>query len=119
LPRCAARIDSRSPQQKFAHSPDEQANLREELKNLLAKEIPLEDLVPQLTTETQKEEALMLSYEVISSNQINCRGGSAVYHKLVDLLGLPSLEAREPCSRLRSGLQASLQNLAVIHNLSA
>ena len=90
---------------KFAPSPDEQAGLREELKNLLAKEIPLEDLVPQLPTEAQREEALMLSYEVISSNQINSEE-AVVYQKLVDLLGLPA----ETVSRLEA---AALQNLAV------
>lgn len=90
---------------KFAPSPEEQDSLREELKNLLAREIPLEDLVPQLTTETQKEEALMLSYEVISSNQINAEE-AVVYQKLVDLLGLPP----ETISRLET---AALDNLAV------
>jgi urea transport system ATP-binding protein len=90
---------------KFAPSPDEQGSLREELKNLLAKEIPLEDLVPQLSTEAQKEEALMLSYEVISSNQINAEE-TVVYQKLVDLLGLPA----ETVSRLEA---AALQNLLV------
>jgi urea transport system ATP-binding protein len=89
---------------RFAHTPDEQANLREELKNLMAKEIPLEDLVPQLTTEAQKEEALMLSYEVISSNQINSQE-AAVYQKLLNLLALPP----ETVSRLEA---AALQNLA-------
>jgi urea transport system ATP-binding protein len=90
---------------RFAPSPDEQAGLREELKNLLAKEIPLEDLVPQLTTEAQKEEALMLSYEIISSNQINAEE-AVVYQNLVDLVGLPP----ETVSRLEA---AALQNLAV------
>lgn len=73
---------------KFAHSPDEQATLRDDLKDLLAKEIPLEDLVPQLTTDTQREDALMLSYEVISSNTIN-QTEAVVYQKLLNLLNLP------------------------------
>jgi urea transport system ATP-binding protein len=68
--------------------PDEQASLKDDLNNLLAKEIPLEELVPQLTTQTQKEEALMLSYEVISSNQINA-AEALVYQKLLGLLNLP------------------------------
>jgi urea transport system ATP-binding protein len=70
----------------------------------MAKEIPVEDLVPQLTTEAQKEEALMLSYEVISSNQINSQE-AAVYQKLLNLLALPP----ETVSRLEA---AALQNLA-------
>ncbi|MBD2427909.1 urea ABC transporter ATP-binding protein UrtD [Phormidium sp. FACHB-1136] len=73
---------------KFAHSPDEQATLRDDLKDLLAKEIPLEDLVPQLTTDAQREDALMLSYEVISSNTIN-QTEAVVYQKLLNLLNLP------------------------------
>ncbi|MGB3309136.1 MAG: urea ABC transporter ATP-binding protein UrtD [Nodosilinea sp.] len=89
---------------KFAHSPDEQASLRDDLKNLLAREIPLEDLVPQLTTQAQREEALMLSYEVISSNQIN-QSEAVVYQKLLALLGLPP----ETVSRLEA---AALEELA-------
>lgn len=90
---------------KFAHDSDEQASLKEDLKHLLAKEIPLEELVPQLANESQKEEALMISYEVISSNQINS-AEAAVYRKLLDLLGLPA----ETVSRLEA---AALQDLAV------
>jgi urea transport system ATP-binding protein len=90
---------------KFAPNPDEQANLRSELRNLLAKEIPLEELVPQLVTAADKEEALMLSYEVISSNQINAQE-AVVYQKLLDLLGLPP----ETVSRLEA---AALENLAL------
>jgi urea transport system ATP-binding protein len=90
---------------KFAPNPDEQANLRSELRNLLAKEIPLEELVPQLITAADKEEALMLSYEVISSNQINAEE-AVVYQKLLDLLGLPP----ETVSRLEA---AALENLAL------
>jgi len=89
---------------KFAHAPEEQAELRDDLKNLLATEIPLEDLVPQLTTSAQREEALMLSYEVISSNQIN-QGEAVVYQKLLSLLGLPP----ETVSRLEA---AALEELA-------
>jgi urea transport system ATP-binding protein len=73
---------------QFAQNPNEQAELKEQLKNLLAKEIPLEDLVPRLTSEAQREQALMLSYAVISSNQINDTE-AAVYQKLVSLLNLP------------------------------
>jgi urea transport system ATP-binding protein len=89
---------------KFAHAPEEQAELRDDLKNLLATEILLEDLVPQLTTPAQREEALMLSYEVISSNQIN-QGEAVVYQKLLSLLGLPP----ETVSRLEA---AALEELA-------
>lgn len=73
---------------QFAPSSEEQTALREELSNLLAKEIPLEELVPRLTTDAQREQALMLSYEVISSNQINPIEAAA-YQKLLALLDLP------------------------------
>jgi urea transport system ATP-binding protein len=89
---------------KFAHSPEEQATLRDDLKDLLAKEIPLEDLVPQLTTAAQREEALMLSYEVISSNTIN-QTEAVVYQKLLNLLNLPP----ETVQRLEA---AALEELA-------
>ncbi len=89
---------------KFAHAPEEQGELRDDLKNLLATEIPLEDLVPQLTTPAQREEALMLSYEVISSNQIN-QSETVVYQKLLSLLGLPP----ETVGRLEA---AALEKLA-------
>ncbi|MGF1570060.1 MAG: urea ABC transporter ATP-binding protein UrtD [Nodosilinea sp.] len=89
---------------KFAHNPDEEASLREDLKNLLAKELPLEELVPQLETPAQREQALTLSYEVISSNQIN-QTEAIVYQKLLSLLNLPP----ETVSRLEA---AALENLA-------
>ncbi|QQE64722.1 urea ABC transporter ATP-binding protein UrtD [Leptolyngbya sp. BL0902] len=88
---------------KFAHSPDEQASLRDDLRDLLAKEIPLEDLVPQLATEAQKEDALMLSYEVISSNTIN-QTEAVVYQKLLNLLNLPP----ETVQRLEAAALAEL-----------
>lgn len=89
---------------KFAYSPEEQASLRDDLRNLLAKEIPLEDLVPKLTTDTQREDALMLSYEVISSNTIN-QTEAVVYQKLLNLLNLPP----ETVQRLEA---AALEELA-------
>jgi len=59
--------------------------------------------VPQLTSDAQREQALMLSYEVISSNQIN-ETEAEVYQKLVSLLNLPP----ETVSRLEA---AALENL--------
>ncbi|NMF84061.1 urea ABC transporter ATP-binding protein UrtD [Nodosilinea sp. P-1105] len=90
---------------KFAHAPEEQASLREDLKDLLAKDIPLEELVPQLTTPAQREQALMLSYEVISSNQIN-ETEAIIYQTLLNLLDLPPDTVR----RLEA---AALEELAV------
>ncbi|TVQ55822.1 MAG: urea ABC transporter ATP-binding protein UrtD [Spirulina sp. DLM2.Bin59] len=74
--------------QQFSDDPAHQAELREELKNYLGKEIALETLIPQLATETEREMVLRLSYEIIHSNTIN-QAGSAVYQKLLELLALP------------------------------
>lgn len=74
--------------QRFADSPDLQADLREELKNYLGKRLPLEELVPQLKTDAQRELALRLSYEVISYNDINANEARE-YRHLLNLLALP------------------------------
>ena len=74
---------------QFAQDPAEQSALKTELKDLLAKRMPLKELVPQLTTESQREQALMLSYEVIKTDQINLSEASA-YQQLLALLDLPA-----------------------------
>ena len=89
--------------QQFSSDSEERAQLKADLNNLLGKNIPLEELVPQLTTDAQREQALMLSYEVISSNQINPIE-ARLYQQLVTLLGLPP----ETVSRLEA---AALENL--------
>ncbi|MEM6426145.1 MAG: urea ABC transporter ATP-binding protein UrtD [Cyanobacteria bacterium P01_H01_bin.119] len=73
---------------RFADDSALQADLREELKNYLAKRLPLEELVPQLKTPSQKESALKLSYEVISYGDIN-RQEAQEYQHLLNLLNLP------------------------------
>ena len=82
---------------QFASATDDQAALKIELKDLLAKRIPLEELVPQLQSPAQREQALMLSYEVIGANKINPAEASA-YHKLLTLLAL----SPETVSRLEA-----------------
>ena len=82
---------------QFASATDDHAALKTELKDLLAKRIPLEELVPQLQSPAQREQALMLSYEVIGANQINPAEAST-YHKLLTLLELPP----ETVSRLEA-----------------
>lgn len=74
--------------QQFSDDPAHQAELREELKNYLGKEISLETLVPQLTNEGERETVLRLSYEIIRSSTIN-EAGSMVYQKLLELLNVP------------------------------
>jgi urea transport system ATP-binding protein len=75
--------------QQFAHSPEDQGAIRRQLEDLLAKALTLEELVPQLQTESQREQALMLSYEVICVNRIN-QSEAIVYQKLLQLLDLPT-----------------------------
>lgn len=87
---------------QFAPATEDQAALKTELKDLLAKKIPLEELIPQLQTPAQREQALMLSYEVIGANQINTAESSA-YHRLLTLLDLPP----ETVSRLETATQIS------------
>lgn len=87
---------------QFVDDPEQQAFLKNELKDLLVKRIPLDELVPQLTTDPQKEEALMLSYDVIAANEVNAAEAST-YRQLLSLLDLPP----ETVSRLEA---AALNN---------
>ncbi|NEP60091.1 MAG: TerB family tellurite resistance protein [Symploca sp. SIO2G7] len=82
--------------QVFASTPAAQEAVRQELQGYLIQDIPLEELVPHLTTEAEKEFVLRLGYEVISSSArtpdealIN-QDEQAIYQRLVELLGLPS-----------------------------
>ena len=74
--------------QQFASDGEEQDALRQELQAYLAKDIPLEELVPLLQDPEQRETALKLSYEVICSNTINSTEAK-VYQQLVELVALP------------------------------
>ncbi|MGF1525038.1 MAG: urea ABC transporter ATP-binding protein UrtD [Leptolyngbyaceae cyanobacterium] len=85
---------------QFVQDPEERAALQNDLKNLLAKEIPLEELVPRLDTTAQREQALMLSYEIIAANQIN-QAEATVYQTLLTLLNLPP----ETVSRLEAAVR--------------
>jgi len=73
---------------QFVSDREEQTHLQEELQNYLAKDIPLEDLVPLLKTPEDRELALKLSYEVICTNQINAQEARE-YQYLLQLLQLP------------------------------
>lgn len=74
---------------EFAGSLMHQMELyKKELKNYLARNIPLEELVPKLKTISDKQKVLKLSYEIIRSNEIN-EQEVVVYQKLLQLLDLP------------------------------
>ncbi|MBD2256805.1 urea ABC transporter ATP-binding protein UrtD [Pseudanabaena sp. FACHB-2040] len=90
---------------QFAPDSASQEALREELQGLLAKRIPLEELVPLLKTPQQQELAVKLSYEVISSNTIN-ETEAGVYQHLLSLLNLPP----ETVARLEAAALESLKS---------
>jgi hypothetical protein len=80
----------------FAKTPQHQKKLQQELQEYLVQNIPLEDLVPQLETEAERQLVLKLGYEVIASSarspeepNINSEEAQA-YQKLVELLALPA-----------------------------
>ncbi|MBF2034378.1 MAG: TerB family tellurite resistance protein [Leptolyngbyaceae cyanobacterium T60_A2020_046] len=79
----------------FAQNPEHQAKLRQELRDYLMQNLPLEETVPQLNTLEEREMVLRLGYEVISSSArtedealINNEEADA-YSRLVALLNLP------------------------------
>lgn len=82
--------------QVFATTSEDQESIKQELQGYLVQDIPLSELVPNLTTEAEKEFVLRLGYEVISSSArtpdedlIN-QDERATYQELVALLDLPS-----------------------------
>ncbi|MEM9448629.1 MAG: urea ABC transporter ATP-binding protein UrtD [Cyanobacteria bacterium P01_E01_bin.6] len=87
----------------FSPDPDHQDDLKQELRDYVAKELPLEELVPQLKTSEDKELALKLSYEIISSNQIN-QQEAALYQQLIQMIGLPF----DVVHRLETEVRASM-----------
>ena len=96
--------------QVFAPNSDSQEAIKQELKSYLVQDIPLEELVPKLNTQTEKEFVLRLGYEVISSSArtpdedlIN-QDEQAIYQKLVQLLDLPSITVE----RIEQSAQAAL-----------
>ena len=73
--------------EQFATSEEHRQELQSELRDYVSKEIPLEDLVPQLTTPAEREQALKLSYSVIGVHNINAQEAQ-LYQRLQVLLGL-------------------------------
>jgi hypothetical protein len=80
----------------FASNPGQQAALRDELRDYLMQNLPLEELVPKLTNPAERELVLKLGHQVISASArtpgedlINKEEADA-YTRLVSLLNLPS-----------------------------
>lgn len=70
--------------------------LRQELRDYLMQNIPLEELTPKLQTDEERELVLRLGYEVIQSSVRTPEESSinpeeaAAYQKLIQLLNLPA-----------------------------
>ncbi len=80
----------------FAISSDHRAQLVNELQEYIQQKIPLEQLIPKLESQSERELILKLGYEVIYCSarnpdepRINMEEAAA-YQKLVKLLHLPS-----------------------------
>lgn len=80
----------------FAATAERQQELRQELQDYLMQNIPLEELVPTLHSQAERELVLRLGYQVISTSartpeeaNINQEEAEA-YQKLVTLLDLPA-----------------------------
>jgi hypothetical protein len=78
----------------FAAEAEQQQQLRQELRDYMMQNIPLEELTAKLQSPEEKELVLRVGYEVICSSartpdedNIN-DDEAAAYQKLVDLLGL-------------------------------
>ncbi|AFY82663.1 Tellurite resistance protein TerB [Oscillatoria acuminata PCC 6304] len=96
----------------FSVSPQQQDKLKEELRDYMMQNIPLEELIPKLTTQPERELVLQLGYEVIASSartpdepNINAEEAEA-YQKLVSLLNLPA----DVVPRIEAEAEKSLQN---------
>lgn len=106
--------------QLFANGSSQEA-LRKELRDYLMQKIPLEELVPQLTHQAEKELVLKLGYQVISVSartpeeaNIN-REEAQAYRKLISLLDLPP----DRVARIeREAAQENLKEGGIINHLT-
>ena len=84
----------------FAKDDAHRDNLQKELREYLVQNIPLEELVPQVTDPADQALVLRLGYEVIASSALSPNEDpvneeeSKAYSKLVQLLGLPDGEVK-------------------------
>jgi uncharacterized membrane protein YebE (DUF533 family) len=96
----------------FATSAPQQQQLRQELQDYMMQNIPLEELIPHLQTQAEKELVLRLGYEVICSSS-RAPGEAAVnadeaaaFEKLAGLLELPT----EVVQQIKADVEATLGN---------
>lgn len=85
----------------FAPDPSHQADLRAELESYLTQNIPLDELVPKLTSIAQRQVVLKLGYQVISASARSAEEAlinqeeEVAYNRLVELLALPEEMVQE------------------------
>lgn len=89
---------------QFAPDVEHEASLRAELNDYVAKQLPLADLVSEITSPDDREMVLKLSYEIISANSINDKEVAA-YQELVQLLDLPAEVVQRVESDVAQGLK--------------
>lgn len=104
----------------FANSPEQQADLQKELRDYLMQNIPLEESVPHLQSQEEREFVLQLGHEVISSSArtpeedlINPEEADA-YNRLVTLLDLPP----ERVKVLESETNTTDGSVSVVDNMT-
>ncbi|MGD1950629.1 MAG: TerB family tellurite resistance protein [Leptolyngbyaceae cyanobacterium] len=82
--------------QVFATTSEGQEAVKQELQGYLVQDVPLDEIVPKLTTDAEKEFVLRLGYEVIISSALTPdedlinKDEQAIYQQLVSLLNLPA-----------------------------
>lgn len=96
----------------FAATAERQQVLRQELRDYLMQNIPLEELVPKLGSQQEREAALQLAYEVISASARSPEESTinpeeaAAYQQLAALLDL----SPEAVKRVEQAAREELQN---------
>ncbi len=102
--------------QLFAQDQQQQAHIRQELHDYVTQNIPLEEIVPKLQSDTEKFLVLQLGYAVIQASSrapgeplVN-EDEKAAYGKLVALLNLPP----EQVTALEAEMDAQLQSQSVV-----
>ncbi|MDB9525149.1 TerB family tellurite resistance protein [Oscillatoria sp. CS-180] len=104
----------------FAQNAEQQSGLQKELRDYLMQNIPLEESVPKLQSQEEREFVLRLGYEVISSSSrtpeedlINSEEEDA-YVRLVKLLDLPS----ETVQRLEADIETAGSDHSVVDSMT-
>jgi len=105
----------------FAEDEEEKQHLRDELQDYATQKIPLEELVPKVEGDEDRELVLKLGYMVIRASRRHSDESlinpdeRAAYRKLVDLLGLPE----ETVAKIERLTDEETNQDDVVHSLTA